>query len=109
MSKYRKPFENCLRLCLVLHELWRVAGQEAVGSYTQETEEEELREWDRERDLKITLEAFREQDPRDFYGQRIEWQPNVVDRLTVERAIAVGRILPGTYRAGAIPHGRGGG
>lgn len=62
-SKYRKLFENCLRLCLVLHELWRAAGDGP------------LEDW--------------EPHPRDFYGQRIEFQPGVVDRLTVERAIAV--------------------
>ena len=64
VSKYRKLFENCLRVCLVLHELWRVAGQE-----------HEPEDW--------------EPHPRDFYGVQIEFQPGVVDRLTVERAIAV--------------------
>ena len=64
VSKYRKLFENCLRICLVLHELWRVAGQD-----------HEREDW--------------EPEPRDFYGEQIEFQTVVVDRLTVERAIAV--------------------
>ncbi len=69
-SKYRKLVENCLRLCLVLHELWRVAdGADAP------TDWDEREEW--------------EPHPRDFYGTRIEFRSDVVDRLTAERAIAV--------------------
>lgn len=64
VSKYRKLFENALRLCLVLHEIWRVAGNKHVPE-----------EW--------------EPHPREFYGRRIEWQDSVVDCLTVERAILV--------------------
>lgn len=63
-SKYRKLHENCLRLCLVLHELWRVAGKddEPEGSAPH---------------------------PRRFYGQKIPFDDGVVDILTVQRAITV--------------------
>ena len=74
VSKYRKLFENCLRLCLVLHEIWRVVGKD-----------HEPEDW--------------EAHPRDWYGQRIHFRPGVVDRLTVERAIAVVEYYRGHIHA----------
>lgn len=64
VSKYLKLRENCYRLCLVLHELWRIAGPNPGRE-----------DW--------------EPRPRDFYGKWIEFQDGVVDRITAERAIAV--------------------
>ena len=66
VSKYRKLFENCLRLCLVIHELWRVSDQHTLDA-----------------------DNWWEPNPRDFYGEMIPFQETVVDRITVERAIAV--------------------
>jgi hypothetical protein len=60
VSKYRKLSENCLRLCLVLHELWRVAG-----------------DW---------LPPKQEARSLETEGPA---RPNVIDRVTVGRAIAV--------------------
>jgi hypothetical protein len=63
VSKYRKLFENCLRLCLVLHELWRVAGADPAA------------------------DPFAP-DPRDYAGpDYVPLEPGVVDRVTVARAI----------------------
>jgi hypothetical protein len=69
VSKYRKLYENCLRMCLVLHELWRVAGA------WKPPEGHDDAEWYLDR--------------RDYEGKRVKLDPMKVDCETVERAIAV--------------------
>jgi hypothetical protein len=90
-SKYRKLYENCLRLCLVLHEIWRVADgwkeREAergtdADDYSNELTPEEVES------VRATMADYW-LNRRDFYGTYIPFKENVVDRLTVERAIAV--------------------
>jgi Protein of unknown function (DUF3987) len=63
ISKYRKLYENCYRICLVLHELWRVAD-----------EDERRDEW---ADCR-----YCDEDKAAFNATRI-------DRITAEKAIAV--------------------
>src|SRR5262249_21307291 len=68
VSKYHKLFENCLRLCLVFHELWRVSEE---------------------------AELWREGANRTWYGRPMPFDEKVVDCATVERAIAVVEYFKG--------------
>lgn len=73
VSKYRKLFENCLRLSLVLHEIWRAAGCDPEDDF----------------DYRYRVDPDTNKLNREFYGEWIGFRPKVVDRVSVEQAIAV--------------------
>jgi hypothetical protein len=106
VSKLRKLSENCLRLCLVLHELWRVAAPDdepADPDGSDPLDDPDLWKPDPDDPKSLVPDLNHPYwsrpipfDPdwfmphhRDYCGERIPFQDRVVDKITVTRAIAL--------------------
>lgn len=98
VSKYRKLVENCLRLCLVLHELWRVADDSRPLSLAEAVRRARLDEAagaDPDDGPECSPEELLESSAdfwttaRGYYDEDVPFREMVVDRMTVARAIEV--------------------
>jgi Protein of unknown function (DUF3987) len=86
-SKYRKLYENCVRVCLVLHELWRVAGptmKELYGLDHVPTPDESSEISEYGPDDRVAIRP-----PDDYFPWVAPENPLVIDRRIVEGAIQI--------------------